>query len=98
MYKRQGYDLTLGSGSFIDGFEDQIIGHNVGDTFDVTVTFPDGYGDSTDAEGKMCIRDRFVVARMLRDQLHRAAAVFRVGGVGVQKGRIVCLLYTSRCV
>ena len=46
-----GYDLTLGSGSFIDGFEDQIIGHNVGDTFDVTVTFPDSYGNSTDAEG-----------------------------------------------
>ena len=46
-----GYDLTLGSYSFIDGFEDQIIGHNIGDTFDVTVTFPDGYGDSTDAEG-----------------------------------------------
>ena len=46
-----GYSLTLGSGTFIDGFEDQIIGHNVGDTFDVTVTFPDGYGDSTDAEG-----------------------------------------------
>ena len=47
----ENYDLTLGSGTFIDGFEDQIIGHNVGDTFDVTVTFPDGYGDSTDAEG-----------------------------------------------
>lgn len=46
-----GYDLTLGSHAFIDGFEDQIIGHNIGDTFDVTVTFPDGYGDSTDAEG-----------------------------------------------
>ena len=46
-----GYDLTLGSHSFIDGFEDQIIGHNIGDTFDVTVTFPEGYGDSTDAEG-----------------------------------------------
>ena len=46
-----GYDLVLGSGSFIDGFEDQIVGHNVGDTFDVNVTFPDGYGDSTDAEG-----------------------------------------------
>ena len=43
--------MTLGSHTFIDGFEDQIIGHNVGDTFDVTVTFPDGYGDSTDAEG-----------------------------------------------
>ena len=46
-----GYDLTLGSGSFIDGFEDQIIGHNAGDTFDVTVTFPDGYDASTDADG-----------------------------------------------
>ena len=45
------YDLTLGSGTFIDGFEDQIIGHEIGDTFDVNVTFPDGYGDSTDAEG-----------------------------------------------
>ena len=48
---QSGYDLTLGSHSFIDGFEDQIIGHNIGDTFDVTVTFPEGYGDSTDAEG-----------------------------------------------
>ena len=47
----QGYDLTLGSGSFITGFEDQIVGHNTGDTFDVTVTFPDGYDDSTDADG-----------------------------------------------
>ena len=47
----QDYDLTLGSGSFIDGFEDQIIGHNVGDSFDVTVTFPDDYGDSTDEAG-----------------------------------------------
>ena len=50
-----GYDLTLGSGSFIDGFEDQIIGHNVGDTFDVNVTFPDGYDDSTDSEGNTIV-------------------------------------------
>ena len=47
----QGYDLTLGSGSFIPGFEDQIVGHNTGDTFDVTVTFPDGYDATTDADG-----------------------------------------------
>ena len=47
----QGYDLTLGSGSFITGFEDQIVGHNTGDTFDVTVTFPDGYDASTDSDG-----------------------------------------------
>ena len=46
-----GYSLTLGSGTFIDGFEDQIIGHKPGETFDVNVTFPDGYSDSTDASG-----------------------------------------------
>lgn len=45
------YVLELGSGDFIAGFEDQIIGHNVGETFDVNVTFPDGYGQTTDAEG-----------------------------------------------
>ena len=47
----ENYDLTLGSGTFIDGFEDQIIGHKPGETFDVTVTFPEGYNDSTDADG-----------------------------------------------
>ena len=47
----EDYDLTLGSGKFVDDFEDQIVGHNVGDNFDVTVTFPDDYGDSTDEAG-----------------------------------------------
>ena len=47
----EGYDLTLGSGAFIEGFEDQIVGHNIGDSFDVTVTFPEDYGDSTDEAG-----------------------------------------------
>lgn len=50
-----GYSLTLGSGSFIDGFEDQIVGHKPGETFDVTVTFPDGYRDSTDADGNALV-------------------------------------------
>ena len=50
-----GYSLTLGSGSFIDGFEDQIVGHKPGETFDVNVTFPDGYSDSTDAEGNTVV-------------------------------------------
>ncbi len=39
----QGHDLILGSGSFIPGFEDQIVGHSVGDEFDVNVTFPEQY-------------------------------------------------------
>ena len=51
----RGYSLTLGSGSFIDGFEDQIVGHKPGETFDVNVTFPDGYSDSTDAEGNTVV-------------------------------------------
>ena len=47
----EDYDLTLGSNTFIDGFEEQIVGHKPGETFDVNVTFPDGYSDSTDASG-----------------------------------------------
>ncbi len=39
----KGHDLALGSGSFIPGFEDQVAGHNVGDEFDVNVTFPKEY-------------------------------------------------------
>lgn len=46
-----GYNLTLGSGNFIDDFEDQIVGHTPGETFDVNVTFPEGYNDSTDSAG-----------------------------------------------
>ncbi len=41
--KGEQYPLTLGSGQFIPGFEEQIIGHNIGDEFDVTVTFPTEY-------------------------------------------------------
>ena len=39
----QGYDLEIGSGSFIEGFEEQLIGHKKGESFDITVTFPDDY-------------------------------------------------------
>ena len=41
--KGEGYTLTLGSGQFIPGFEEQIVGHNIGDAFDVEVTFPEEY-------------------------------------------------------
>ncbi len=41
--KAEGADLILGSGQFIPGFEDQIVGHNIGDTFDVNVKFPAEY-------------------------------------------------------
>ena len=48
----QGYDLTIGSGQFIDGFEDSIIGHNVGETFDWNGQFPDPYTGNPDFSGK----------------------------------------------
>lgn len=41
--KGENYPLELGSGSFIPGFEEQVVGHNVGDSFDVNVTFPEDY-------------------------------------------------------
>lgn len=41
--KAEGYTITLGSHSFIGDFEDQICGHNIGDEFDVNVTFPEDY-------------------------------------------------------
>ncbi len=45
------YDLTLGSGAFIPGFEDAVVGHKVGENFDINVTFPEDYVDpETDAE------------------------------------------------
>ena len=41
--KGENYNLKLGSGSFIPGFEDQVVGKNIGDSFDVNVTFPEDY-------------------------------------------------------
>ena len=41
--KAEKYSLTIGSGSFIPGFEEQIIGHSIGEEFDVNVTFPAEY-------------------------------------------------------
>ena len=41
--KGESYSLTLGAGQFIPGFEDQVIGHNVNDEFDVSVKFPEDY-------------------------------------------------------
>lgn len=47
----QGTDLTLGSGTYIDGFEEAVEGHKVGENFDINVTFPENYGNS-DLAGK----------------------------------------------
>lgn len=41
--KGEGFDLTIGSGQFIPGFEEQLIGKSIGDEVDVNVTFPEEY-------------------------------------------------------
>ncbi len=46
-----GTDVTIGTTQYIDDFLDQLVGHKPGETINVEVTFPDGYSDSTDADG-----------------------------------------------
>ncbi|MDO4608802.1 MAG: trigger factor [Clostridia bacterium] len=52
--KAEGHSLELGSGQFIPGFEEQIIGKNIDDEFDVNVTFPEEYG-AEDLAGKPAV-------------------------------------------
>ena len=52
--KGENYTLKLGSKSFIPGFEDQIVGHEIGEEFDVNVTFPEDY-HSEDLKGKAAV-------------------------------------------
>lgn len=52
--KGEDYTLNLGSHTFIEGFEEQIVGHNIGEEFDVNVTFPEQY-HSEDLAGKPAV-------------------------------------------
>ena len=54
--KAEGYELTLGSGTFIPGFEEQLIGVKVGDKIEVKVKFPDSYG-AAELSGKDAVFD-----------------------------------------
>ncbi|MBQ3475363.1 MAG: trigger factor [Bacilli bacterium] len=52
--KGENYSLTIGSNTFIPGFEDQLIGHKAGDEVDVNVTFPEDY-QSEELKGKKAL-------------------------------------------
>lgn len=52
--KGTDYPLTIGSGTFIPGFEEQIIGHEIGAEFDVNVTFPEDY-QAEELKGKAAV-------------------------------------------
>lgn len=48
----EGYDLVIGSGSFIDGFEDGLIGHEIGDEVSLDLTFPEEYPQNEELAGQ----------------------------------------------
>lgn len=50
-----GQQLEIGAGGYIDGFEDGIVGHKTGETFDVNTTFPDPYENNPDLAGKEAV-------------------------------------------
>lgn len=52
--KGENHTLSLGTGQFIPGFEEKIVGHNVGEEFDIDITFPDDY-HSEDLKGQSVI-------------------------------------------
>ena len=52
--KAEHYSLVLGSGSFIPGFEEQVVGHAAGEEFDVNVTFPEEY-QAAELAGKAAV-------------------------------------------
>lgn len=52
--KGEGHRLTLGSGQFIPGFEEGVVGHNAGEEFDVNVTFPTEY-HAAELAGKVAV-------------------------------------------
>ena len=52
--KGASYDLKIGSNSFIPGFEEQIVGHSAGETFDIDVAFPEDY-NSDELKGKAVV-------------------------------------------
>jgi len=54
--KAEGYELTLGTGTFIPGFEEQLLGVKAGDKIEVKVKFPDNYG-AADLSGKDAVFD-----------------------------------------
>lgn len=62
--KAEDYELTLGSGSFIPGFEEQVEGHKEGDAFSIDVTFPEDYNE--DLAGKAARFD--VTVKQLREK------------------------------
>ena len=68
--KAEDFTLSLGSGQFIPGFEDQIVGHNAGEDFDINVTFPDEYQVKELAGAPAVFKIKLkIISKMVRPEL-----------------------------
>ncbi|MBR5248669.1 MAG: trigger factor [Lachnospiraceae bacterium] len=67
----QGADLTIGSGQFIDGFEDGLIGVKPGETVDLNLTFPENYGSTELAGAKVVftVTVHFILPTEMKDEV-----------------------------
>ncbi len=74
----QGADLTIGSGQFIDGFEDGLIGVKPGETVDLNLTFPENYGNADLAGAKVVftVTVHYILPVEMKDEV--------VAGFGVE--------------
>lgn len=78
----QGYNLGIGSGSFIAGFEEGLIGVNVGDTVDLHLNFPDPYDPNPDLSGApviFTVKVNFIHAQTKEDMLDEEIESFTDG-------------------
>ena len=78
----QGYNLGIGSGSFIAGFEEGLIGVNVGDTVDLHLNFPDPYEPNPDLSGApviFTVKVNFIHAQTKEDMLDEEIERFTDG-------------------
>ena len=77
----EDFDLELGSGQFIPGFEEQIVGHKAGESFDINVTFPEEYQveelKGADAVFKINLKEvKFKEVPLLDDELIKDSTEF----------------------
>ncbi len=78
--KAEDYSLELGAGSFIPGFEEQLVGLNAGDEVEIKVTFPESYGATElagkDAEFKVAVKEiRETTPALIDDELAKKAGL-----------------------
>lgn len=76
----QGYNLAIGSGQFIDGFEDGLVGVKPGETVDLNLSFPEGYGNA-DLAGKAVVFTVTVNYIMPTEFEDKAIAAMGIEGV-----------------